>query len=133
MLLHEDCVALLTCYQNPIRLEVYLDGDDSAKGGLYVDDGTSFDYQKEGGSARIQYEFGGNMLTSPKAKNSYKFAENQYITEVIIYGFHSKPAAVINGGYEMNFAYVKEQEALLISGTNLKADLNDINIEIVWN
>ena len=73
------------------------------------------------------------MLTSPKAKNSYKFAENQYITEVIIYGFHSKPAAVISGGYEMGFAYVEEQEALLISGSNLKADLNDINIEIVWN
>lgn len=53
ILLHEDCLALLTCYQNPIRLEVYLDENDSAKGWLYTDDGTSFDYEEEGGSASI--------------------------------------------------------------------------------
>lgn len=53
--------------------------------------------------------------------SNYMFPETQRITEVIIYGFHSKPAAVISGGYEADYAYVAEQQALLISGTYLNA------------
>lgn len=53
ILLHEDCLALLKCFENPIRLEVYLDEDDSAEGWLYADDGTSFDYKDDDGSAKI--------------------------------------------------------------------------------
>ena len=133
VLLHEDCLALLTCYQNPIRLEIYLDEDDSAEGWLYVDDGTSYDYEQEGGHARIKYEFGGNALTSPLTKSGYQFAEGQYITEVVIYGFHSAPAAVISGGYEVNYTYIQDEAALLIGGRDLRASLDDINIEVVWN
>ena len=134
ILLHEDCVALLTCYQNPIRLEVYLDEDDSAKGWLYADDGTSFDYQEDGGSANVQYKLEGNMLTSNMwHESSYEFPETQRITEVVIYGFHSKPADVICGGYEVDYAYAEDEQALLISGDYLHAQLNDLNIEIVWN
>ena len=133
VLLHEDCLALLTCYQNPIRLEVYLDEDDSAEGWLYVDDGTSYDYTEEGGHAKIQYTFGGNTLRSPLDKSGYQFADGQYITEVVIYGFHSAPAAVINGGYEVKYTYVADQGALLIGGKDLRASFDDINIEVVWN
>ena len=44
ILLHEDCMSLLTCMRNDIRLEVYPDETYSAVGTLYLDDGSSFEY-----------------------------------------------------------------------------------------
>ena len=44
ILLHEDCMALLPCIKNPIRLEVYLDENDSASGSLYLDDGETYEF-----------------------------------------------------------------------------------------
>jgi len=74
------------------------------------------------------------MLTSNMwHESSYEFPETQRITEVVIYGFHSKPADVICGGYEVDYAYIEDEQALLISGDYLHAQLNDLNIEIVWN
>lgn len=53
VLLHDDCLALLTCIENPIRLEIYLDENDSATGWLYTDDGISYEYQETNGSANV--------------------------------------------------------------------------------
>ena len=44
ILLHEDCMALLPCIRNPIRLEVYLDENDEASGELYLDDGETYEF-----------------------------------------------------------------------------------------
>jgi hypothetical protein len=40
---------------------------------------------------------------------------------------------VISGGYEVNFTYIQDEAALLIGGRDLRASLDDINIEVVWN
>ena len=42
---HDDCMALLPCMGNDINLEVYPDQSDRASGFLYLDDGSSFDYE----------------------------------------------------------------------------------------
>jgi len=41
ILLHDDCMSILDCVENSIRVEVYLDQSGNAAGSLYVDDGES--------------------------------------------------------------------------------------------
>ena len=37
ILLHENCMSLLSCINNPLRIEVYPDADGRAQGFLYLD------------------------------------------------------------------------------------------------
>ena len=65
ILLHEDCMSLLPCIKNPIRLEVYLDENDQAGGTLYIDDGETYEFKNStNGYARINFGYWGNQLTS---------------------------------------------------------------------
>jgi alpha-glucosidase (family GH31 glycosyl hydrolase) len=58
-------MALLDCFQNSVTLEVYLDETNKAYGGLYLDDGESFDYlTKEDASAYIAFSFENGTLSS---------------------------------------------------------------------
>ena len=51
----------------------------------------------------------GNQLTSQNvAGNNYAFGEEQHVTQVVIYGFHSSPADVLSEAIEVPFTYVKE-------------------------
>lgn len=43
-LLHDGCLALTQCIDEPIKLEVYQNIYGQASGNLYLDDGTSLDY-----------------------------------------------------------------------------------------
>jgi len=67
-------MALLPCIKNPIRLEVYLDEDDSAGGNLYLDDGETYEYMNStDGHADIHFGYWGNQLTSTNnAGNNYE-------------------------------------------------------------
>ncbi|KAJ1680034.1 glucosidase II [Spiromyces aspiralis] len=53
---------------DPYTLHVYLDGEGSASGDLYVDDGESFDYERGGYVHRI-FRFAGTVLESVPAPN----------------------------------------------------------------
>jgi alpha-glucosidase (family GH31 glycosyl hydrolase) len=53
ILLHDDCMSLLSCINNPLRLEVYPDGDGYAESLLYLDDGESMDYKFDDNHAWI--------------------------------------------------------------------------------
>merc|ERR1712196_748386 len=41
---HEDCMSLIPCMRNDVRLEVYPNSGLNATGELYLDDGYSFNY-----------------------------------------------------------------------------------------
>ena len=40
-------MALLSCINNPIRLEIYLDQHEEANGLLYLDDGETLNYKND--------------------------------------------------------------------------------------
>jgi alpha-glucosidase (family GH31 glycosyl hydrolase) len=78
---HEDCMAIIPCFMNPISLEIYLDEAMEAKGELYLDDGKSHKF-RDGQSAHIKFEFKQNSLsTSHSGKQSeYKIPDSQKVT-----------------------------------------------------
>lgn len=138
VLLHDECMALMPCIQNAIRLEVYLAEGDQAAGSLYLDDGETLAYQTDpNASVSLDFTMSGTNLLSSKsaltASNQYVFGDDQKITEVAIYGFHSRPLDVLSSGVEVKYTYVAENEALYISDEYFAADLDNLAIEIVWN
>lgn len=64
ILKHEGCMALLSCFQNPILLRLFLDTDFNAYGNLYLDDGETLNYWSDSGSALIKFNFESGTLTS---------------------------------------------------------------------
>jgi alpha 1,3-glucosidase len=135
ILLHEDCMALLPCIKNPIRLEVYLNENDSAGGALYLDDGETYEFMNStDGHADISFGYWGNQLTSTNnAGNNYETGRDQVVTQVVIYGFKSSPADVLSGSIEVPYTYIASQEALLIDTSARRVDIDNVGIEVVWN
>lgn len=73
---HDGCTAILTCINNSIRLEIYLDIHGKATGSLYIDDGHSFKYQTDtNASAFVTFSFDGLDL-SATVNSDYKFANS---------------------------------------------------------
>jgi len=70
LLKHDDCLALLACFFNPIHLEVYLDADGNSSGQLYLDDGESYDFSR-GQRAYIDFLFEDNTLSSTRSEMNY--------------------------------------------------------------
>jgi hypothetical protein len=65
-------MALLSCIQNPITLEIYLDEAGAAKGSLYLDNGESLDYLSDSSaSALIDFSFENKVLTSSFGSGNY--------------------------------------------------------------
>ena len=135
ILLHEDCMALLPCIRNPVRLEVYLDENDEASGELYLDDGETYEFQNNpDGHARIQFSYSGNTLSSSNVDGTnYSYGEDQLVTQAVIYGFKSSPADVLSGAIEVDYTYIPEQQALLINTSERTTDIWNVGIEVVWN
>jgi mannosyl-oligosaccharide alpha-1,3-glucosidase len=93
ILQHEGCLALLNCYQNDFRLNVYPDANRQATGGLYLDDGLTLDYSRDpDASLYLQFDFAQNTTSATLSvtnvnKTQYKgFGKEQYLTSVYIYG-----------------------------------------------
>ena len=64
ILLHDDCVSLIPCMRNDIRLEVYPDSEGNASGSLYLDDGSSFEFSdRESKSARLSFSYNDGNLS----------------------------------------------------------------------
>lgn len=71
---HQNCMALLSCIENSINLEIYLDDSQKASGFIYLDDGKSYGYQdSQDGSAIIQFNYdASSTITSENiSKNNY--------------------------------------------------------------
>lgn len=64
ILLHDDCVSLIPCMLNDIRLEVYPSESGYAHGSLYLDDGSSFEFSdRDAKSARLGFNYGHDTVT----------------------------------------------------------------------
>jgi len=56
-------MALLSCFKNPISLEIYLDENKKATGHLYIDDGETFEYlSKDDACVLLQFSFENGTL-----------------------------------------------------------------------
>lgn len=132
---HDQCLALLPCMKNAINLEVYLDENDEASGSIYIDDGESLDYLNNDSTyAQVDISISGGTLKSQLVAGSDKiFGADQKVTMMTIYGFHSSPLTVLAGAIETPFIYNPENEALMISLSDLPQDLDNVWIEVVWN
>ena len=117
ILLHEECMALMACFHNKIRLDVYLDDFLEASGSLFADDGVSFKYATENSFAMVKFTFKENDVMYLKSevvsKGSYEFPATQTVDTVAIYGWTTKPLAVLNNGIYCEFNY--NDGALVVS------------------
>jgi len=106
ILLHPECMSVLSCINNPIRVEVYLNEDSQASGSLYLDDGESLDYTFAAkASTNVSLSYRDNALFLEAPSNGYEFPAEQRVTSVAIYGVKSAPALVTGGGIEVPFVY----------------------------
>ena len=116
ILLHEDCMALLPCLQNDVRLEVYPDSNGSAKGDLYRDDGSSYDYStsRDALTAWHLFNFDGSSFTSNFAwGNTYLKVPN--VATVVFYGITAQPTSIINDNSDsLPFIYESSTETLYV-------------------
>ncbi len=106
ILLHDDCLALLDCIKNDIKLDVYLDQTNQAHGSLYLDDGTSFDYMdKQSKLARFRFDYtDGTVESSVIFGDDYAGLPN--VTSVKVFGIQSAPVSVQNSkGQSIEFVY----------------------------
>ena len=70
MLEHDECMALMACFHNKLRLEVYLDENQEANGQLFADDGGSFKYETEDAFALVDFTFKANDVMYLKASRA---------------------------------------------------------------
>ncbi|CDW76776.1 neutral alpha-glucosidase ab [Stylonychia lemnae] len=89
--LHQNPTSLLKIQYNPIRLEIYLNETNQAKGFIYLDDGSSFNYTNQNESTVVEYLFDKNVL-SYKVINPQSFYKGSIvikIVEITIYSYYS--------------------------------------------
>ena len=87
ILLHADCMSLLSCYENDISLEVYLGEARNATGVLYIDDGSSYDYDSsEDKRAYLTYSVDAGVLITTSEQGSLPYNAAPAVASVAIYG-----------------------------------------------
>ena len=126
--IHRGALSLLRTKHNPIRLDIYLSNEGTAKGRLYLDDGESFRYQISLEQALIEYEYKDNKLTCYNALDShYKYEAAQYlkIVEVNFYGIYRPPQRV-KSSYRrrqyLDFEYLEAKQTLTVENLNYPVD-----------
>ena len=124
--IHKGALSLLRTMHNPIRLDIYLSNEGTAKGRLYLDDGDSFRYSFE--QALIEYEYKDNKLTCLNVLDSpykYKAAQNLKIVEVNIYGIRGQPQRVkstFRGFQYLDFQFKQIKQTLTVKNFNFPVD-----------
>jgi alpha 1,3-glucosidase len=131
---------------DPYTLYVAMSNSDAAKGKLYIDDESSFDYQegKGGGGAFIMREFSmqKNDLKNTATKSSSLVAvggsdDNAYIADneverIVFIGLSAKPKSIIkiiNGGsdeqqQQLSFLFDESTMSAIVRKPNLKVSEN---------
>jgi hypothetical protein len=111
MLKHDNQLALSRCISNPIELEVYTDGGQSAQGSLAIDDGVTLGNTL----SKFNFTYSDGILTVSSTKR-YQLS-SKTINEVKIYGLPSPPTLVIDPqGNEVAFCWEPEQGRVHVLG-----------------
>ena len=116
ILLHDDCVSLIPCMQNDIRLEVYPNSADKASGSLYLDDGASFEFtDRESKSARLNFQYSDDVV-NVSFEHGDKYEGIPNVASVVIYGVNSTPksATTADGSQELSIVQDIANESLYI-------------------
>lgn len=91
----------------------------TASGNLYLDDGKTHDYQSdENASAYIRYQFADNYLRCFDKGTSalnYQYGENQYISQIVVYGLGAEPSVVLVADIEAEYFYDVTHDALIVA------------------
>ena len=88
----------MRAFRFPLRLDIYLDKENKAKGLLYLDDGESFNHQQNQERTLVEFDFDGTTL-SVKAllrDSFYEIAFEMFVTEINIYGIDKSPTTITN-------------------------------------
>ena len=126
LLLHDGCMAVLDCIDEPLRLEVYPDLDGFAQGKLYLDDGESHQYQ-DGQFEELTLKFQDSMVTVV-ANDSSDYESNKVVNQVSVYGYGGLgPLAVTQDGHALDYTFEDGSLDITVPGTPVK----DLNIYIV--
>ena len=98
ILLHDDCVSLIPCMRNDIRLEVYPDSEGNASGSLYLDDGSSFEFtDRDSKSARLSFSYSDTTL-SVTFDHGTNYEDIPNVASVVIFGVsQAAPTSVSYG------------------------------------
>jgi alpha-glucosidase (family GH31 glycosyl hydrolase) len=79
--------SLIEAFDDPIRLDIYLDKLGEAKGLLYLDDGDTFKYDTDNESMLIEFSFRNRSLWFKNLKKDCIFEQTYIsITQVNLYG-----------------------------------------------
>jgi len=101
---------------DPFTLQIALNSKKQAFGQLYLDDESSYDFEK-GEYLKIAYHFENNKLTSVV---DGKYKSQAGIERVVIYGYPSAPKSVGMDGKALTFEYDAATKILVIR----KPDVN---------
>lgn len=131
ILLHDNCISLIPCMRNDVRLEVYPGADQEAAGSLYLDDGASFEYlDQEAQSARIAFTFKNGSLSAAFEHGS-QYADLPRVSTVVIFGVNLAPQSVTStdGSQELSFVYEASLKALYIKMAP-ETTVNEVSVKI---
>lgn len=110
---------------DPYKLIVALNIQNSAEGQLYMDDEESFDYQ-QGSYALKKFTFANMVLKSESGNKSCKYATNSKLEHVVILGVVDAPQSLIVDGEEKKscFSYNAMSRALTVDNLDLNMNSN---------
>ena len=113
-------MSILQTIDNPIRLDIYLDVNDRARGHLYLDDGMTVEHIESNERTLIQYDFySGQLKGSRQLDGVYEKAKTaKFINGVNIHGLKNAPSDVVDTQTQTpyKFNYDSETETLTLDG-----------------
>lgn len=82
-------MSLLSCYEKNIRLEVYLNQEETATGSIYLDDGLGYSFEDEDfGRALLTFTIKGGALSTSGDQGSMTYGQiPPHVASVAIYGW----------------------------------------------
>lgn len=97
---HFYCMSLMSCINNDITIEIYLDENLNAEGTMYLDDYETFDYVKNEDYARLAFHCNSTDGFSVENVNGNERGDNVVINSILIYGMpaNGRPDSVRVGG-----------------------------------
>lgn len=116
-------MALLSCINNDITLEVYPDANGHAQGSLYLDDGATFNYKDDkDASALIKFNFDGQSLSIVNTSESQRGA-NLTISKIQFFGINNEKRVVL-GNQGNNNVYDATTESVTISNIQISGSVS---------